>query len=102
MNQQITIKRGDTRNAISTPLLKNGTAVDLTGCTVLFYMDAIVVGGFAQVVGNNAVYPVEEGMVNEGGLFKAEFKVTYPDGRKDTFPNHDFIYILIENDLGGK
>ena len=34
----LTIKKGDTRNAIEATLQKNGQPIDLTGCNVLFFL----------------------------------------------------------------
>lgn len=100
MNNYLTIKRGDTRNAVITPLIKNGEPVDLTECTVLFYMKGKVDGGHAVVLDDGRVmYPLEENAVAKSGTFRAEFKVIYPDGRKETFPNNDYITISIKTDL---
>lgn len=99
MEKNLIIKQGDTRNAIATFLMKNGEPVDLAGCTVLFYMPTKIIGGYVQIINNQVVYPVEESMVDEPGIFNAEFKVFYPDGRQETFPNEDYIKINIIRDL---
>lgn len=98
----LTIKKGDTRNAIRATLKKNGEPVNLTGCTVLFYMDGKVNGGHAQVVDaewGKVVYPLEANAVDKSGVFRAEFKVIHPDGRQETFPDNGYIKINIIDDL---
>lgn len=97
----VTIKRGDTRNAISADLFKNGEPADLSECSVLFYMERKINGGYAQIIdGNTVVYPLEKSVVNTSGVFRAEFKAVYPDGRVETYPNDRFITVKIIDDLG--
>lgn len=94
------IKRGDTRNAIVATLEKNGVKVDLSNCTVLFYMRGKVNGEHCQVLEDGRVmFPVEESLVDTPGIFYAEFKVRYPDGRIETFPNDCFLKIKVCEDL---
>ena len=45
------------------------------------------------------MYPIESNAVDQTGIFKAEFKVIYSDGRTDTFPNDGYINIYIIDDL---
>lgn len=100
------IKRNDTRRAMKA-LLKDrkGNAVDLTGATVRFIMlkgsqviinrEPLVmnpVGGEVWVV----FAPRETGTA---GKMEAEFKVTYPDGKTETFPEKGYIQVIIDPDL---
>lgn len=101
---QLTIKKGDTRNGIEAILIKNGKPADLTDCHVLFYMYKKVSEAHATVLNateGKVLFPLENNIVNESGFFKAEFKVVYPDGRKETFPNNKYISIEIVDSLGG-
>ncbi|ADU30370.1 hypothetical protein [Evansella cellulosilytica] len=50
---------------------------------------------------NNIAYVVwEVGDTDEVGLFRAEFKVTYADGRRETYPNQGYINVHIESEVG--
>ena len=94
------IKRGDTRNAVVARLKKNGQPLDLTDCHIKFYMSGKIDGALCTVLEDGRVmYPLEDYAVDTSGVFNAEFKVIYPDGRIDTFPNDSYIKINIINDL---
>jgi|SRR5699024_103012 len=98
----LVIKRGDTRNGIKGTIKKNGETVNLDGCTVLFYMQGKIEGGYATVLEDGRVFhPLEADAVDRAGKFKAEFKVIYKDGRVDTFPSVGYIEIEIKQDLKG-
>lgn len=102
------LKRGDTRTAIQAILLEPaGTPVDLTNASVRFHMvdhrgvlrisktiDIIdAVRGMVRVV-------FEPGETAAAGLYRAEFAVIFPDGRKETYPNHGYVTVHIVPDLG--
>ena len=36
---------------------------------------------------------------NQAGSFNAEFEVTFADGSKETFPNEEFLTVVIKPDL---
>lgn len=107
MSYDVTIKRGDTRHAIKA-ILKDasGAPVDLSGCSVDFHMAPL---GRPAVI-NRAVH-IQDAAKGEvwvvwspretdiSGVYRAEFKVVYPDGRKETFPSTGYININIANDL---
>ena len=44
------------------------------------------------------VFTAEE--LASGGLHKAEFEAAFPDGRKETYPNDDYLRIHVIDDLG--
>jgi len=83
----------------------NGVAVDLASATVNFYMGNIngnVVTSTATIV--NA----EAGLVRydwvaldtaDSGMYQAEFEVIFIGGTKETFPNNDYISVVIKPDL---
>ena len=104
----ITIKRGDTRNCIKAVLKDaRGAPVDLTGCSVRFYMAplnrAAIISRAAHVEDAAAgeVWLVwASGDTDTSGVYRAEFEVVYQDGRRETFPNDGYISIQIIDDLG--
>lgn len=109
MSYDITLKRGDTRYAIKA-ILKDadGDPVNLEGCEVKFFMAPL--GQLAVIsrephienAANGEVWVVwVPGETNKSGVYRSEFKVKYPDGKIETFPNTGYISIKILNDLGG-
>jgi hypothetical protein len=108
MSYDITIKRGDTRNAIKAELKgASGAPVDLTGCSVKFHMAPLrqpaIVNRAAHIEDAEAgeVWVVwVPGETDSTGIYRAEFEVMYQDGRRETFPNANYISILILDDLG--
>lgn len=102
----VTIKRNDTKDNIKATLSNESGPVDLTGATVRFLMSkrwTVKVDRPTDIKDavNGVVWMVfEQGDTDETGLFFAEFEVTFPDARKETFPNDSFILIDIISDLG--
>lgn len=103
------IKRNDTRVNLKATLSNESGPVNLTGCTVRFFMAPYLKNGLkiinreAQIVDapQGIVWFVfEDGDTRETGLYKAELQVTFPDGRRETFPNTGYIAIEIQSDLG--
>ena len=100
-----TMKRGDTAPAIRYAL--EPATVDLTGATVRFQMRArngsVILDVGALVVtatGTPTVeYSWQAGDTATAGLYEAEFRVTYADGKIETFPNGSFIRVGINQDV---
>lgn len=109
MGYDVIIKRGDTRHAIKAILRDaSGDPVDLTGCSVKFVMAplsrpaTVCREPHIENAKNGEVWVVwAPGETDKSGIYRAEFKVTYPDGRVETFPETSYIGISIINDLGG-
>ena len=99
------IKRGDTSPAIRYAL--EPATVVLTGATVRFQMrarnGAVLMDVAALVVtatGTPTVeYSWQAGDTATAGLYEAEFRVTYADGKIETFPNDGFIPVRVNEDV---
>lgn len=95
-----TIKRGDTAPALRYALLPE--TVDLSGASVAFVMDGLgrlparVISAAPPVV----QYDWQPGDTDRTGLHRAEFEVTYSDGRIETYPNAGYLLVQISEDLG--
>lgn len=108
MSIAFTTKRGDYRAAIKASLKDtSGQPVNLTNCTVKFVMAdlrnrvKINRNAIIQDAINGVVWFIfEANEVDEAGMFRGEFEVTYADGRVETFPNEGYITIQINSDLG--
>jgi hypothetical protein len=107
MSYDATIKSGDTRHALKA-ILKDisGNPVDLTDCRVEFRMavpgQPAVIDRVAHVqdVTAGEVWVVwAPGETDKSGIYRAEFQVTYSDGRKETFPNNGYLSIQILSSL---
>lgn len=103
------IKQNDTKVNLKATLSNESGPVDLTGCTVRFLMlgygkSELKINRettLIQDAANGIVWFVfETGDTAEAGHYKAEFEVSFPDGRKETFPSNGFITIEIKSDLG--
>lgn len=92
------LKEGDTYPNISTQLSDEVGPVNLTGCSVLFRMSQaetgnLMVEGTAVVLSQGVeanwgkcYYEWETGNTDIIGTYKAEWKVTFPNGKIATFP----------------
>jgi hypothetical protein len=102
----ITLKRNDTRVNLKAVLSNESGPVNLTDCSVRFIMSKrgfIKIDRQAEIreANNGQVWFIfEKGDTDEVGAYHAEFEVTFPDSRVETFPNSGFILINIQNDLG--
>lgn len=97
-----TIKQGDTRYALKVVLKDgDGLPVNLTGCQVNFILQqAFERSPYIQDAVNGEVWVVFQPTdTAKTGYFNAEFKVTYPDGKIETFPNNGFIKIYVSPSL---
>lgn len=95
-----TIKRGDTRNGLKVRLLDvDNEPVNLNGSQVLFKVKNAF-QRVPQILGDGWVLVVfQPSDVDRTGFFIGEILVTYPDGRKETFPNSGYIDIKIEANI---
>lgn len=99
----ITIKRNDTGIGIKATLSNKDGAVDLTDADVLFLMDKHEITPVVEDAENGIVLVTfNEVHTSQTGILKAEFEVAFADGRKETFPNDDYLKVHIMNDLGGR
>ena len=105
MRESFSIKRNDTAPAIRYALYP--ATVDLTGASVKFQMrprnGAMVLDVTASIVtatGTPTVeYSWQTGNTATAGVYEAEFRVTYADGKIETFPNVGFIAVRISEDV---
>ncbi|TWT04592.1 hypothetical protein [Planomicrobium sp. CPCC 101079] len=102
----LSIKQGDTRHAIKAALKDaKGNVVDLTGARVRFVMaksfTSRMIDREVPIVDNQVMVVFEPGETDEAGKMMAEFRVTYPDGKTETFPTESYITISIQKTLGG-
>lgn len=105
---KVVIKRNDTRTAIRATLLgPDRNPVDLTDATVRFLMadhkGTLKVNRdvWIQNAPGGEVWVVfEPGETDTVGLYRAEFEVTFSDGRVETYPNDRYFFVQIVPDLG--
>ena len=103
------IKRGDTYPAIAVTVKQDGTAVDLSGASVYFFMRAA--GETAKTVDSGAVtitaatsgqceYRWAVGDTATAGDYEGEFEIHLASGRVATAPASGFVCIRIVGDIG--
>jgi len=100
------IKQNDTSPSMLATLQDaNGVAVDVTSATVNFYMGNIngnVVNSTATIVDAEAGQVRYDWVAldtSDSGMYQAEFEVVFIGGVKETFPNSDYISVVIKPDL---
>ena len=109
MNVTQYIKKGDLLPELEVTFkYSDGTAVDLTGATVKFFMKPAT-GGEVKINADAVVVDAAAGRVkytwagtdtDTGGKFKAEFQATYTStSKKLTAPNKSILYIVVKEDI---
>jgi lysophospholipase L1-like esterase len=99
----IQLKRNDTKDTISYILSnQDGSAVNLTGASVRFVMGTnktLITNSPATVVDavtGEVEYQLTDADTLVAGTHKAEFEVTFSDGKIKTFPNKGYILVTIQ------
>lgn len=96
------IKRGDTGIGFLATLSNEHGPVNLTGADVLFLCGEHRIKCLPHDITNGEVIVVFDKIHTEKTkIYVAEFKVTFKDGRVETFPNDGYLKINIKKDLGG-
>ncbi len=103
-----TVKRNDRLPEI-TALLKDpaGAAVNLTGATVKFLMRSPnaasakvnAAGAIVDAASGSVKYAWAAADTDTAGRYRAEWQVTFADGRLETFPNAGYLEIAVVEDL---
>ena len=103
---KFSIKQNDTSPSMLATLQDAlGVPVNITGATVNFYMGNIngnIVDSTATIVSpldGQVRYDWVASDTANSGMYQAEFEVIYTDGTKETFPNNDYISVVIKPDL---
>jgi hypothetical protein len=106
------IKKGDLLPIITATLKDaNNDPVDLTGTSVKFIMRLVGATtpkvNAAGVVDSNQVtnkgkvsYPWIAADTNAGGVYEAEWQVTFSGAKPETFPNDGYLVIKVMDELG--
>lgn len=105
------IKQDDTSPELEVTLYdeEGGNLINLLGSTVVFNMRnkntgevKVARGSCTLVDAENGVvkYPWQSGDTEDFGAFYGEFEVTYADSSVETFPNRNYIIVLIGDDIG--
>lgn len=107
MAQEFFIKRNDFSPTIRVSLKDAlGAYVNLNGASVSFKMQPMT--GGSVISGAAEIFDVSEATVeyiwqgddtSSSGSYRAEFEVTYADGKVETFPNSSFIRVTITDDI---
>ena len=102
--QHFIIKRADTSPALRYELKPSN--ITLAAASVQFQMRVkggdTVIDASADIVDPSppvVEYKWQDGDTDVEGCYEAEFRVTYLDGTRETFPNRGFIQVQIGEDI---
>lgn len=98
----IQIKQRDTGIGLVANLSNDGGALNLSGASVIFMFSRHRIN--ANVLNSDTgrvMVVLNEVHTSNAGVFNAEFRVTFEDGRIETFPNDGYMKINIMSNLGG-
>ena len=97
------IKQNDTSPSLQATLKDaSNTGVDLSGATVVFRMNSV--DGTVKVESNMTIVDADNGVVrydwqsgdtDTNGTYLVEFRVTYVDGKVETFPNTERLSLIV-------
>jgi hypothetical protein len=103
------VKRGDTAPVFRAQCLDGSDPVDLTAGTVRFLMKTsagVSVVAAAMTKDDQETdtgwvrYPWDADDLAAAGTYLAEVEVTWADGKIQTFPRDEHVYVLVAEDLG--
>lgn len=106
------IKQNDREPAFSAQLLENGSPMkNLAGASVKFLMkaesapkaDPPKVSAAATITDEELAmvqYDWATDDTDTVGLYRAEFEITYPNGRKRTVPTVDYLFVRVVAEVG--
>lgn len=107
MSDVFQIKRGDALPALVADLSGDDGPVDLTSATAIRVLGVrdgqLVIQQATGVTGSNqgvVTMPWPNGSTDVAGLIGFEFEVTWPGGKKQTFPADGLVYAEVTPDLG--
>ena len=107
----IELKRNDTRPYLDSTLSDADGAVDLSGCTIKFFMEDADGTTIVSQTSTGSYVTLPDATAGEvryawqstdsatGGHYKAEWQVTWGDGTKATFPNDGYLTVVVRDDL---
>ena len=91
------IKQNDTKPSLPVALAQDGSVVNLEGATVRCHMGSVV--DAEAVITEEATGSVRYDFVAADtatiGSYAAEFQVTFSDGEPETFPNDDYLVVVV-------
>lgn len=85
----LTIKQGDTHNALNEQLIKDGKPINLTDCQVYITVFGVIENGECTIVDaedGRVVYPLSN-LSHKSGYFRYDFEIRYADGTVEFVPN---------------
>lgn len=108
MAGRIYMKVGDLRPAVDAQLCDRNGPVDLTDALqVLFIMKSLTSGSPKINAAANVIDPLDGRVqyvwtgtdTDTADAYRSEFQVSFPGGIVETFPNDDYIPVIITDDL---
>ena len=100
---EVFMKQNDTNPSLNATLEQDSIPVDLSdeSVTVKFHMGDVVDAAAVVVDGVSGIVRYDWKAVDTAtaGRFSAEFEVTYADGSIGTFPNNEYLIVVITKDL---
>jgi len=106
--EQNTFKKGDTNDPYTATIRKGGRVRDLQNAdTVEFFMEDregnLKVDAGTMMITNadngEVEYNWSPSDVDTAGIFRTEIKITFDNGKEETYPSNDYQIIEIEEDL---
>lgn len=93
----INLKQNDTGIGLRITLEDESGAVDLTNTSVLFFMGGkTIYPSIVDATNGVVLVTFEEDHTSTPGIYRAECKVEFQDGRIEHYPNDGYININIQ------
>ena len=82
--------------------LSSTSSFSLEGAAISFYfLDYEIPCQVTNADTNEVLAVLESTHTEKLGKHRGVFRVTFPDGRKETFPSNGYVDILIQKNIGG-
>lgn len=109
LNENFVIKQVDTKQVFKIGLsYDDGSVPDLTGATATLYIadknGVIATKEMDNVAEEEGVvsFSLDDGDITESGSFDVEVVITYSDGKRETFPDTNYLNLKVMPNLSSR
>ena len=103
LNENFTIKEVDTKHVFNIGLTYDDGVPNLVGAIATLYVadkeSAIIEKPMTINDDNTVSFAFDEGDITKAGVYDVEIVITYPNGKRETFPDTTYLKLKVLQNL---